>query len=224
MTHWIHHGVMIIHPMRKSHANDMAVNPNLPSPLSYGKRLPVNRYKSVIASVIGLLLPCSPPAIFGRVIKRIVNPVQRHIVRALSHFDCKGLKRRLPFRANFYAAPTVVFKAFCRRVIASRNHTVPRFVLPNQLRPAVFRDSGFSGRSPLFVRKTAARPGGAFVQVRRLCNLSAATVAVTKPLSMPFGVIFHPAYSSQSTEFTASKVFSHRCSFTYRPDYLHYIT
>lgn len=75
---------------------------------SLGQRfwLSIYHYESISAGVRTLFKCCRPSAIFSRISKIIIDPIQRHIVRFISHIIKKPVER-LPFFAHYYISSRV---------------------------------------------------------------------------------------------------------------------
>lgn len=102
-------------------------NSKFTSPLSGGQFLSVEFYNDVVASVISLLNPVSPFAIFWTVVAAIIDTFDRASRRAFAHISEK-IRKHLPSFANSYAASTIVLIASRFWPGASRKNSIPNFI------------------------------------------------------------------------------------------------
>jgi len=100
----------------------------------------------VCSPVVRLLFPCCPSAVFWAVVAVVVDSLQSHSLRSVSHVRMKVLERILPSVAHLYTATTVVFVTRSRSIEASRFNCNPY---------SIFRSVRSSMRCRLFKLKTS---------------------------------------------------------------------
>jgi len=86
----------------------------------------LNGHVTTVPAVPLLLFPGGPPAVFWRIIAVIVDTIKGGSFRALPHIFNEIMKRIFPPVADFYPAPTVVFKPFCFWIVAPAKHALPK--------------------------------------------------------------------------------------------------
>ena len=117
------HGPSMSEPLNQS----VLFHPQFPRPLRDGKRLSVKRDQCIASTVVILVNRRCPPAIFGRVPGVVVNSVQGHAVRPVSHVGQEILKFH-PSLANIYSSTAVPGVVPMVRIQAPLFHCGPRLI------------------------------------------------------------------------------------------------
>lgn len=86
----------------------------------------LNGHVATVPAVSLLLFPGGPAAILWRIITVIVDTIKGGSFWAFSHIFHEIMKRIFPPVADFYSAPTVVFKSFCFWIVAPAKHGLPK--------------------------------------------------------------------------------------------------
>lgn len=83
------------------------------------------------------LIPTGEPyTILGRIVPLVVEPFDRKSFRANTHVCEKVWEADSPSFADFYPAPSIMFKLHARLPVASRIHMLPSAVCCPQFRPS----------------------------------------------------------------------------------------
>jgi len=85
-------------------------------------------FENICSGVKRLLAFCSPSAISRFVRAIVINPVNRHAGRPITHVGIKGFERIAPFIANVNASASVVLPIWSIRIGASLDHVSPSVV------------------------------------------------------------------------------------------------
>jgi len=169
-------GVGCLHPLRSRCSN------------------PVVRDESVAPRIPSLLRTSGPATIFGEVPKRVVDPIERCSVRALTHIREKSIEH-FPSIADGNTSPAVVLEILIVRVRTSGNHCLPRYVR-----------SSFAHAVQGLSRslEVSARFGVAAKEVPTLHNDYSATRTQALPVRIAIGMT--ESENGKFVEFLTSKV------------------
>lgn len=124
MTSWFSKSIFWFPAIPQSSGNGDAFDSKMPSQLSQASSFSSYCKHSIYPSILGLLIPGSPFAIFRVVAIVVVFSLKRQPRRSLSHISQKILKRMPPL-AHFYSSSAVSRVCLAVWVIASLLHTIP---------------------------------------------------------------------------------------------------
>ena len=126
-----------------SFPNSVLVQPSFFRPLANCLCFAAKCYANIAFTVIGLLLPSYPPAVFSRVIAVIVDAIECVAGWSGSHIFEK-LRKAIPFGADFYATGSISGIGVVSGIVAAISH-----LYPNIMQCSVRHAVAFMGHAPM---------------------------------------------------------------------------
>lgn len=142
---------------------------------------PVERERSVCASIVGLLVSGCPPAVIGTVVAINVNPVDLHAYFPRRKHVFGKVRERVPPFAYRYASTSVAVVVVARFVVAPLKHTSPLHI--NRMWLFALSAKPVS-HLPLSVLASAGLPSGRRCERLLALDRGVAAVTLADPLSV----------------------------------------
>jgi len=95
---------------------------------SFFLRMSFYSFHNICSGIKRLLASCGPSAILRGVWAIVVNSINRHSWRPITHISVKGFERISPFVAYVNSSAAIIFPIFCVWICAALDHGGPSVV------------------------------------------------------------------------------------------------